>query len=229
MGFGATEGIITARPEHVWSAVPTVRHANGGRFMRLSPLAGLRFGDEALFATGRARTFGSDDTPDSSLVGRWKGIPLLSLSGGRWAIGQAQHRERHAHHRVITPAVARPYISPGQVTDQATGSTLTGVVVFMAEWSYTRRYVTDALAALYGGKLVAPANSDPAAGGTPTARTDAETIPRVAASCPPGPQTPRFARRVEALDVEVLARGAIAVPGRCTCIDSHPQRVLTCA
>ena len=135
----------------------------------------------------------------------------------------------HAHHRVITPAVARPYISPGQVTDQATGSTLTGVVVFMAEWSYTRRYVTDALAALYGGKLVAPANSDPAAGGTPTARTDAETIPRVAASCPPGPQTPRFARRVEALDVEVLARGAIAVPGRCTCIDSHPQRVLTCA
>jgi len=147
--------------------------------MRLSPLAGLRFGDEALFATGRARPFGSDDTPHSSLVGRWKEIPLLSLSGGRWAIGQAQHRERHAHHRVITPAVARPYISPGQVTDQ-----------------------------------------DPTAGGTPTALTDAGTIPRVAVPCPPGPQTPRFARRVEALDAQVPVRGAIAVPGRCTCIDS---------
>lgn len=95
--------------------------------MRLSPLAGLRFGDEALFATGRARPFGSDGTPDSSLVGRWKEIPLLSLSGGRWAIGQAQHR---------------------------------------------------------------------------------------------GLQTPRFACRVEALDVPVLVRGAIAVPGRCTCVDS---------
>ena len=78
--------------------------------------------------------------------------PSYSLSGGRWAIGQAQHRERHARHRVITPAVARPYISPGQVTS--------------------------------------------------------------------GPQTPRFARRVEALDVPVLVRGAIAVPGRCTCVDS---------
>ena len=95
----------------------------------------------------------------------------------------------------------------------------------MAEWSYTKRYVTDALAALYGGKLVAPANSDPTAGGTPTALTDAGAIPRVAVPCPPSPQTPRFARRVEALDVQVLVRGAIAVPGRCTCIDSHPQRV----
>lgn len=163
----------------------------------LSPLAGLRFGDEALFATGRARTFGSDNTPD---------------------------RERHAHHRVITPAVARPYISPGQVTDQGTGSTLTGVVVFMAEWSYTKRYVTDALAALHGGKLVALANSDPI-GETPIALTDTETVPRVAALGPPSPQTPRFARPVEALDVQVLVPGAIAVPGRCTCIDSHPQRV----
>ncbi|MCA1697193.1 MAG: hypothetical protein LC749_22135 [Actinobacteria bacterium] len=38
--------------------------------MRLPPLAGLRFGDEALFKTGRAGMFGSDDTgPDRSL--RW--------------------------------------------------------------------------------------------------------------------------------------------------------------
>ena len=56
--------------------------------------------------------FGSDNTgPDSSLVGHWKENPLLSLPGGRWAIGQVQHRERHAHHRVITPAVARPYLA----------------------------------------------------------------------------------------------------------------------
>ena len=115
----------------------------------------------------------------------------------------------HAHHRVITPAVARPYISPGQVTDQATGSTLTGVVVFMAEWSYTRRYVTDALAALYGGKLVAPANSDPTAGVAPTALTDAGAVPRAAVPCPPGLQTPRLARRVEEFGAQVLVRGAI--------------------
>jgi hypothetical protein len=72
--------------------------------------------------------FGSDDTdPDSSLVGRRKEIPLFSPSGG--TIGHDQRRERHAHHLVSTPAVARPYISPVRVTNQATGSTLTGVVV----------------------------------------------------------------------------------------------------
>ncbi|MCA1696858.1 MAG: hypothetical protein LC749_20220, partial [Actinobacteria bacterium] len=84
--------------------------------------------------------------------------------------------------------MARPDILPGQVTDQATGSTLMGVVVVMAEWSYTRRYVTDALAALCEGKLVALANSDPTAGVAPTARTDAGTVPRAAVLCPPGPQ-----------------------------------------
>jgi hypothetical protein len=99
----------------------------------------------------------------------------------------------------------------------------------MAEWSYTKRYVTDALAALYGDKLVALASSDPIAGRTPTALTDAGTVPRVAVLCPPGPQTPRFARRVEALHAQVRVRGAIAVPRRCTCIDSRPPRVLACA
>ncbi|MCA1694674.1 MAG: hypothetical protein LC749_08050 [Actinobacteria bacterium] len=34
----------------------------------------------------------------------------------------------------------------------------------MAEWSYTRRYVTGARAALCEGKLIALANSDPTAG-----------------------------------------------------------------
>ena len=100
--------------------------------MRLPELAGLRCGDEALFTMGRAGMFGSDDTdPDSSLVGRRKEIPLFSPSGG--TIGHDQRRERHAHHLVSTPAVARPYISPVRVTNQATGSTLTGVVVFVAE------------------------------------------------------------------------------------------------
>lgn len=96
-------------------------------------------------------------------------------------------------------------------------------MVFTAEWSYTKRYVTDALAALYRGKLVALANSDPIVGGTPTALTDAGIVPRVAVQCPPGTQTSRVARRVEALDVRVLVRGAVAVPGRCTCIDSAPS------
>lgn len=118
---------------------------NGGRCMSLLELAGLHSGDEALFTTGTAGMFGSDDTgPDSSLVGRRKEIPLLSPSGG--IIGQDQRRERHAHRRVSTPAVARPYISPVRVTDQATGSRLTGVVVFVAERSCTKRYVTAALA-----------------------------------------------------------------------------------
>jgi hypothetical protein len=113
--------------------------------MRLPGLAGLRCGDEALFTTGRAGMFGSDDIgPDSSLVGRRKEIPLFSPSGG--TIGQDQRRERHAHHLVSTPAVAWPYISPARVTDQATGSTLTRVVVSVAERSCTKRYVTAALA-----------------------------------------------------------------------------------
>jgi hypothetical protein len=85
--------------------------------------------------------------------------------------------------------VARPHIWPGQVTDQVTGSTLTGVAV-MAEWSYTRRYVTAALAALCESKLVALANSDPTAGVAPTAITDAGTVPRAAVRCPPGPRHP---------------------------------------
>lgn len=97
----------------------------------------------------------------------------------------------------------------------------------MAEWSYTRRYVTDA-AALCEGEVVALANSDPTAGVAPTALTDAGTLPRAAVPCPPGPQTPRLARRVEELGAQVLARDAIAVPSRCTCIDHCPQLVLMC-
>ena len=132
-------------------------------------------------------------------------------------ITKLSHRRRHGR----TSRLVKP--RPGDRIDAD------GVPVFMAEWSYTKRYVTDALPALHGGKLVALANSDPIVGGTPTALTDAETVPRVAALGPPSPQTPRFARPVEALDVQVLVPGAIAVPGRCTCIDSRPQRVLTCA
>jgi hypothetical protein len=128
VGFGAIEGIITTRPDTPGRQFPLCGMSNGGRSMRLPELAGLRCGDEALFTTGRAGMFGSDDTgPDSSLVGRRKEIPLFSPSGG--TIGQDQRRERHAHHLVSTPAVAWPYISPVRVTDQATGSTLTRVVV----------------------------------------------------------------------------------------------------
>ncbi len=164
---------------------------NGGRSMRLPELAGLRCGDEALFTTGRAGMFGSDDTgPDSSLVGRRKEIPLRSPSGG--TIGQDERRERHAHHRVSTPAMARPYISPVRVTDQATGSTLTGVVVFVAEWSCTKRYITAALAALRG-QAGCSGRLGPDSGGGPDRshrRRD-----RSANSCPrlDGPSTPRLA------------------------------------
>jgi hypothetical protein len=97
----------------------------------------------------------------------------------------------------------------------------------MAEWSYTRRYVTDA-AALCEGKLVALANSDPTAGVAPTALTDAGTLPRAAVLCPPGSQTPRLTSRVEELGAQVPACGAIAVPRRCTCIDYCLQPVLVC-
>lgn len=133
-------------------------------------------------------------------------------------ITKLSHRRRHGR----TSRLVKP--RPGDRIDAD------GVPVFMAEWSYTKRYVTDALPALHGGKLVALANSDPI-GETPIALTDTETVPRVAALGPPSLQTPRFARPVEALDVQVLVlvRGAIAVPRRCTCIDSRPQRILTCA
>jgi hypothetical protein len=115
----------------------------------LPELAGLRLGGEAWFTTERAGMFGADDTGlNSSLVGRRKEIPLFPPSGG--TIGQDQRRERHAHRLVGTPAVARPYISPVRVADQVTGSTLTGVVVFVAAWSCTKCYVTAVLAALQG-------------------------------------------------------------------------------
>jgi hypothetical protein len=208
VGFGALERVITTRLDMAGRLSPLCGMANGGRFMRLPPLAGLRFGDEALFKTGRAGMFGSDDTgPNRSL---------------RWVIGHDQPRERRAHHRVSTPAVARPDILPSHLTDQATGSKLTGLVVRITKWSYTRRYVTDARAALCEGKPVALANSDPTAGVAPTARTDAGTVPRAAVLCPPGPQTPRLARRVQELGAQVLVRGAIAVPSRCPCMDYCP-------
>jgi hypothetical protein len=131
-GIRRDKGIITTRPDTPGRLSPLCGMPNGGQSMRLTELAGLRCGDEALFTMGRAGMFGSDDTdPDSSLVGRRKEIPLFSPSGG--TIGHDQRRERHAHHLVSTPALARPYISPVRVTDQATGSTLTGVVVFVAE------------------------------------------------------------------------------------------------
>ena len=122
-----------------------MRHAKRWSVHEAAWLAGLRYGEKALFTTGRAAMFGSDDTgPNSSLVGRRKETPLFSPSGG--TIGHDQRRERHAHRLVSTPAVARPYISPVRVTDQATGSTLTRVLVFVAERSCTKRYVTAALA-----------------------------------------------------------------------------------
>jgi hypothetical protein len=170
--------------------------------------------------------FGSDDTgPDSSLVGRRKKIPLLSFP----AAGGPSVKCNTVNDTLITELSHQRWrgrISPGQVTDQATGSTLTGVAVFMAEWSYTRRYVTDA-AALCEGELVALANSDPTAGVAPTVLTDAGTVPRAAVLCP-DPQTPRLASRVEELRAQVLARDAVAVPSRCTCIDRCIQLVLVC-
>jgi hypothetical protein len=141
VGFGALEGIITTHPDMAGRLSPLCGMANGDRFRRLPPLAGLRFGDEALFKTGRAGMFGSDDTG-----------PHRSL---RWAIDQDQ-----------------------------------------------------------------PLGSD--SGVAPTARTDAGTVPRAAGLSPPGPQTPRLASRVEELGAQVLVRGAIAVPSRCTCIDHCP-------
>ena len=65
-------------------------------------------------------------------------------------------------------------------------------------------------------------------GVAPTARTDAGTVPRAVGLCPAGPQTPRLACRVEELGAQVLVRGAIAVPSRCTCIDDCPRCVLVC-
>jgi hypothetical protein len=112
--------------------------------------------------------------------------------------------------------------------DQETGSTLTGVVVFMAEWSYTKRYVTDALAALYG-QAGSAGQLGPDSGADPDRSHRCRDRPTSSCAMSPGPQTPRFARRVEALHAQVRVRGAIAVPRRCTCIDSRPPPVLPCA
>jgi hypothetical protein len=186
---------------------------NGGRFMRMPPLAGLERRNV------RVRGHGPRQLPS----GPPEGDPpyLFPATGGP---SVKRNTVNDTLIRVITPA-ARSYISPGQVTDQATGSTLMGVVV-MAKWSYMRRYVTDARAALCEGKLVALANSDPTAGVAPTALTDAGTVPRAAVLCPPGPQTPRLARRVQELGAQVLVRGAIAVPSRCPCMDHCPRCAL---
>lgn len=92
-------------------------------------------------------------------------------------ITKLSHRRRHGR----TSRLVKP--RPGDRIDAD------GVPVFMAEWSYTKRYVTDALPALHGGKLVALANSDPI-GETPIALTDTETVPRVAALGPPAFRRP---------------------------------------
>ncbi len=191
--------------------------------MRLPGLAGLRCGDEALFTTGRAGMFGSDDTgPDSSPVGRRKEIPLLSPSGG--TIGHDQRRERHAHRLVSTPVVARPYISPVRVTDQATGSTLTGVVVFVAEWSCTKRYVTAALAASARASWLPRPTRTRQRGWPPAALTDAGTVPQQLSPPQRSLDTPA-SRCVQELDAQVPSCAAFAVPSRCTCIDCSPRRV----
>jgi hypothetical protein len=172
---------------------------------------------------GRAGMFGSDDTgPDSSLVGRRKEIPLLSPSGG--TIGHDQRHERHAHRLVSTPAVARPYISPLRITDQATGSTLTSVVVSVAERSCTKRYVTAAFAAFARASWLP----------RPT-RTRQRGWPRPLSPMPgPSREQPSPPRRslgtpvsrcVQELGAQVPACSAIAVPSRCTCIDCSPRRV----
>jgi hypothetical protein len=225
VGFGAI-GEHHHAARHAWPAAPTVRHAKRWSVMRLPELAGLRCGDEALFTTGKAGMFGSDDTgPDSSLVGRRKEIPLLSPSGG--TIGHDQRRERHAHRLVSTSAVARPYISPGRVTDQATGSTLTGVVVFVAEWSCTKRYVTAALAHLRG-QLVAPAALGPDSGGGPGPLLLMPGPSRKQLSSPRRSLDIPVSRCVQEFGAQVLARGASAVPSRCTCIDCSPRWVNMC-
>jgi hypothetical protein len=105
--------------------------------------------------------------------------------------------------------VARPYISPVRVTDQATGSTLTRGVVFVAKWSYTKRYVTDALASCARASwLPRPARTRqrglprPARtrqrGWPRAALTDAGIVAQTAVPAPPvprhpGPSTPRLA------------------------------------
>jgi hypothetical protein len=68
---------------HDWPAAPLCGMPNGGRFMRMPPLAGLESGNVRVDDTG----------PDSSLAGRRKEIPLLFPSGGWWAIGQDQLRD----------------------------------------------------------------------------------------------------------------------------------------
>jgi hypothetical protein len=68
-------------------------------------------------------------------------------------ITELSHRRRHGR----TSRLVKP--RPGDRIDTD------GVVVFMVEGSYTKRNVTDALAALPEGKLIALANSDPIVGG----------------------------------------------------------------
>jgi hypothetical protein len=92
-------------------------------------------------------------------------------------ITELSHRRRHG----CTSRLVKP--RPGDRLDADR------VAVFMAQWSYTKRYITHALTPVYGGKPVALANSDPIAAATPTALTDAGAVPRVAVS--PRPQTPR--------------------------------------
>lgn len=166
--------------------------------------------------------FGSDDTgPDSSLVGRRKEIPLRSPSGG--TIGQDERRERHAHHRVSAPAMARPYISPVRVTDQATGSTLTGVVVFVAEWSCTKRYITAALAVLRG-QAGCSGRLGPDSGGWPRPLSPMPGPFRKQLSPSRRSLDTPISRCVQELDAQVPGGAAIAVPSRCTCIDCSLRR-----
>ena len=212
MGFGAIEGIITTRPEMAgplshWAACQRKRCSSRGERESSGPMT-------------RPRQLPSgplEGDPPPNLFPAAGGPSVKRNTVNDVSITELSHRRRHGR----TSRLVKP--RPGDRIDAD------GVVVFMAEWSYTKRYATDALAALHGGKLVALANSDPIVGETPTALTDAETVPRGAVLGSPGPQMARFARPVQALDVQVLVPGAIAVPGRCTCIDSRPQHVLACA
>jgi hypothetical protein len=222
VGFGAIGGSSPRDQTRLAGCPHCAACPNGGRSMRLPGLAALRCGDEALFTTGRAAMFGSDDTgPNSSLVGRRKETPLFSPSGG--TIGHDQRRERHAHRLVSTPAVARPYISPVRVTDQATGSTLTRVLVFVAERSCTKRYVTAALATFARASWLPRPTRTRQRGWlrplSPMPGPSRNSCPR-----PDGPSTP-VSRCVQELAAQVPARSVIAVPSRCTCVDCAPRRV----
>jgi hypothetical protein len=181
VGFGAIEGIITTWPD----IAGPLSHCATYQRKRCSSRA-ERESSGPMTQPRQLPSGPLEGDPPPNLFPAAGGPSVKRNTVNEMIITELSHRRRHGR----TSRLVKP--RPGDRIDTD------GVVVFMAEWSYTKRYVTDALAALPGGKLIALANSDPIVGGTPTALTDAETVPRGAVLGSPGPQTPRFVSHADA-------------------------------